>query len=341
MKLSQEEINKVHELRAIRKQNNDVGWMLSNFLNNTPCLITEKLMMQADRKNDFPKEMVYGALLSEICLYDIETNKYKKQLERDYFLETVKELKLKTYTENPYYRDIIIPERAKFGNWELKYEKFKPYEAFIYNDIILKPDFKEIQCVGFFSEEFRFPMVQENNREWMAIKPNEIETMIQPINLVKGNVVTFGLGLGYFVYMASLKEEVRSITVIENNQEVIRLFKSLILPQFQHKEKVEIIFDNAFAYGEKRMPQRIFDCAFVDLWHDISDGLNLYLKMKRMEHFNPKTKFIYWAEDTLISGFRWNMFDSIIENAQSYDDILLWLSKSFLQKLAIEVGKYH
>lgn len=38
----------------------------------------------------------------------------------------------------------------------------------------------------------------EDGQEWMAIKPNEIETMRQPIARAAGQVVAFGLGMGYY-----------------------------------------------------------------------------------------------------------------------------------------------
>lgn len=221
----------------------------------------------------------------------------------DYLRRSVKMLETKTYLENPYYRDIKIPE-VKSGNWNFIYEKYQPYEAFIYKDLITESDFKEFPGIGFFNEEFLFPTVTENAHEWMSIKPSEIETVQPAIDATEGEALTFGLGLGYFTYMASLKECVKSITVIERDSEVIQLFERYILPQFQHKEKVEIICIDAFEYAEKQMPSRNFDYAFIDLWHDVSDGLELYLKMKKIEYLSCQTKFLYWIEDSLLSRLR-------------------------------------
>ena len=47
-----------------------------------------------------------------------------------------------------------------------------------------------------------------------------------------------------------------------------------------------------------------FDYAFVDLWHDVSDGVNLYLKMKKLEKNN--TKYFYWIEKSIISKLKWD-----------------------------------
>ena len=239
--LSPDDIEKVRVLTEIRQRNNDVSWMLCDYLNNNPCFITKDLMESFNSGGVLPEETVYFAMVTGLCGLDTENNDRDRQLANDYFRLAVKKLKAKSYIENPYYRNILIPE-VKFGDWELKYEKYRPYEAFIYNDLMVEMDFKEIPRIGFFNEEFRFPAVMENDHEWMAIKPNEIETMQTAIDVIKGKVVTFGLGLGYFTYMASLKERVQSITVVEQNNEVIQLFERYLLPQFQYKEKVEIIF---------------------------------------------------------------------------------------------------
>jgi len=328
--LRPDDVEKVRKLTETRQRNNDISWMLCDYLNNNPCFITKELMQRISNGVALSEETVYFALLSGLCGLDTENNERDKQLANDYLRRAVKKLDTKLYLENPYYQNIRIPE-VKSGDWKLKYEKYNPYEAFIYNDLIVDPDFKEIPCVGFFNEEFRFPVVMEHDHEWMAIKPNEIETMQPAIDIVEGKVVTFGLGLGYFAYMASLKEKVQSITVVERDNEFIQLFKRYILPQFQHQEKMEIISFDAFEYAEKQMPDNHFDYAFVDLWHDTSDGLDLYLKMKKMEHFSDQTKFFYWIEESLLSGFRWQIFDWVIHNARSYHEIVKCLSKPFLQ----------
>ena len=66
-----------------------------------------------------------------------------------------------------------------------------------------------------------FPAILENDRIWMTVTPNEIETMKEPVDQAFGNVLTFGFGLGYYAYMISEKEEVTSITVVEINGDVI------------------------------------------------------------------------------------------------------------------------
>ena len=74
----------------------------------------------------------------------------------------------------------------------------------------------------------------------MSVTPNEVYTVQPAIDNAKGKVLTLGCGMGYFAYMASLKEEVESITIIELEQDVIDLFENSILPQFENKDKIYI-----------------------------------------------------------------------------------------------------
>ena len=208
---------------------------------------------------------------------------------------------IKDYINNPYYKNIKVKEE-KIGNWEFKYEKYKPYEAFIYDDLIVKDNYIEIPRVGYFSEEFEYLAVLENNNEWMLITPNEINTMQPVIDAVNGDVVTFGLGLGYFAYMISEKDCVSSITVVEKDKNVIELFEKCILPQFKNKDKVKIVNCDAFEFAKE---MNGFHYAFVDLWHDVSDGVDLYLRMKKLEKKN--IKYYYWIEESILSYIRWNL----------------------------------
>jgi hypothetical protein len=203
------------------------------------------------------------------------------------------------YLHNPYYKNIKIP-RLKVGNSELTYEKYKPFEGFVCNDIIKTKEGRQIPQIGFLKTEFCFPTVLEHDRIWMTITPNEIETMKESVEQAFGNILTFGLGLGYYAYMVSEKENVEGVTVVEINEDVIHLFKKYILPQFKNAEKVHIIKAEAFEYAQKHIAPGKYDFVFTDLWHDVSDGMNLYLRMKNYEKLSPTTIFSYWIEKSIL-----------------------------------------
>lgn len=338
---SQTDKEKVDELIKIRQRNNDYAWMLCDYLDKTPNAINKELMQESNPDNFFPEEVIFTALLAGFCGLDPESNPDDLILQNEYFRQSVVKLDAQKYAEDPYYKNIKIPN-VKFANWELKYEHYKAYEAFVCDEMILEPDFKEIQRIGFFDQDFSYPAVMENGHEWMAIKPNETETIRFAVEEAFGKVITFGLGMGYYPYLVHTKSNVESITIVERSQDVINLFKTYILPQFDKPEKVRIICADAFEYAEKQMPAENFDYAFADTWRDVSDGLAMYLRMKKLECLNPKTKFTYWVEESLLSGYRWQMFDTIINNAKTFDEVRQCLSNEGLRKFAstrIEIAK--
>ena len=332
-KMSTADRAKVEELIRIRQRNNDYAWMLCDYLDQNPCLITKELMEESNPGGLLPDEAIYTALLTGFCGLNPEENPEDRILLNDYFRQSVVKLDAKTYAEDPYYKNIRIPN-ARFGRWELKYEHYKAYEAFVCDEMILKPDFREIQRIGFFDSDFSYPAVMEDGHEWMAIKPNETATITFAVNAAHGRVATFGLGMGYYPYLVHLKPDVESITIIERSADVIELFKTHILPQFDHPEKVRIVQADAFEYAAKQMPAECFDYAFADTWRDVSDGLPMYLRMKKLERLNPATEFSYWVEESLLSGYRWQMFDTVIDNAKTYDEVCQCLSDEGLRRFA-------
>jgi spermidine synthase len=142
-----------------------------------------------------------------------------------------------------------------------------------------------------------FPAVLEDARIWMTITPNEIETMKEPVEQAFGH---YGLGLGYYAYMVSEKANVESVTIVEANEDVIHLFTQYILPQFKNAQKIKVIKADALEYARKRMSKGNYDFVFTDLWHDVSDGKDMYLKMKKFEKLTPNTVFTYWIEKSIL-----------------------------------------
>ncbi len=331
--LSDTDKSKIEKLIRTRQLNNDYAWMLCDYIDKTPCLITKELMEASNPDGLLPDETIYTALLSGFCGLDPEANADDRIIYNDYFRSSVVKLDAAAYANDPYYKNIVIPN-VKFGNWELKYEHYKAYEAFVCDEMILRPDFKEIQRIGFFDTDFSYPAVMEDGHEWMAIKPNETATIRFAVDAAHGKVVTFGLGMGYYPYLVHLKPDVESITIVERSAEVINLFRTHILPQFPNPEKVVIVQSDAFEYAEHKMLAEQFDYAFADTWRDVSDGLPMYLRMKKLEYLHPHTKFAYWVEESLLSGYRWQMFDTVIDNVTSYSEACRCLSDDGLRKFA-------
>lgn len=285
---------KVMKLLEILDVNISVSELYTYYLTSIPTSIDEKKMNKylssLSMENSF-----YHSFLDVTGLKENEVRNYCKYSK----LDKMHLLDINKYLNNPYYRHISTNYKNK-GKWSLEYLSYRPFQGFAYKDVTVDENnyFAEITSLGFFKEPFKYLAVIQNDEIWMSITPHEIETMQQSIDEANGNVVVYGLGLGYYPYMISLKDNVKHITIVELDPNVIELFKEYILPQFEHKEKIEIVQIDALKYIEK---QNSFDYAFVDLWHNEIDGLPFYLQFKNKENLFPNTKFSYWIENSLLT----------------------------------------
>ena len=66
---------------------------------------------------------------------------------------------------------------------------------------------------------------------------------------------------------------------------------SISFLNFLKKEKIDIVRQDAFEFATNCMSDGYYDHAFVDLWHDVSDGYPLYKQMKALEKNSPNTLF--------------------------------------------------
>ena len=304
------------------------------YLNHTPDALNEQLINEITGGE---KSLERGAVATFLSSVFCEDEKDARFFFSEYYSKMVKNLDKEEYEKNPYYKNIKIP-KSEMEGWTLGSQKYKPYELFIWDDLQID-GYRERPQLGYFDSEFEFPTVFEKGIEWMAIKPNEIETMKEPIEKARGNVLVLGLGLGYYTYMISNKKEVSSITVVERDKSVIALFERYILPQFENKEKITVVNMDAFEYLDNHMKNESFDFSFADLWHDISDGTELYLRLRKKEYLSSKTEYSYWIERSILSGVRANIFHAVYENIKngklekSIDEIEKMISYDSIKEL--------
>ena len=270
--------------------------LMSMYLNFMPKAITPEALEDVASSCNLPRERAYGECLAALC--EVGTDRAEREFTAEYIVPMVRELDPTIFESDPYYQTVRFPT-GKQGKWELKTMELAPCEAFVCNDFRVFPDGRMLPQIGFFSRTYRYPAVLESGREWMTLMPNETITTLPAVAKAKGKVLTYGLGLGYFPFMTSRKEEVTSVTVVERSSDVIKLFKEHILPQFPNKEKIRVICADAFDYAKAQMPAEDYDFVFADIWHDVGDGRELYLKMKELEHLSPGTEYAYWLEDTI------------------------------------------
>lgn len=246
--------------------------------------------------------------LSNLYLNDLEEiNVFKDQIE-------LSKLEIKDYINNPYINKINKITINK-NNYHLKLNKYKPFELFISDEIKIDDEnfYKEYTNIGYLNKDFSYLSLDYKNDVWMLISPNEINTMKKHIELVHGNILTFGLGLGYFQYMASIKNNVNRIYIIEKDATIIDIFNKEILPQFENKDKIVIIQDDAYNFIKNKMDSIKFDYAFIDLYHNPNDGLEFYLTFKSIENKYKNVTFSYWLDTSLMALVRRIMLSLLIE----------------------------
>ena len=238
-------------------------------------------------------------LVACACGLDVLNRAEDKRLFDTYFRPAFSALHGAEYQQDAYIRHIKFPTQLKQGNFTLTCQTYQPYECFVWNDLYRGPAGEVLAPIGFFEEPFTYPAVLENNRIWMTVTPNEIETMRAPLARAKGRVLTFGLGLGYFAFHASQKEDVSHVTVVEQSPHALALFTQYILPQFPYASKIQLIQADAFAFAAHPAQVQAFDYVFVDLWRDVSDGLAKYQRMKSLLMPTHVPCIDYWIEPTL------------------------------------------
>ena len=255
------------------------------------------------------------ASFSSLLLQSIDLSDLSKKTQRDLTKQVQSSIRfqsLQAYQTNPYLKAVKPNEKTQ-GSWQLCYSTYHPYQPFLLGDIVMgeAPFFSEQTPVGFDTQPFSYLEIKQHDSTWMSVTPFEIETMKKPLALLEGHVVTLGLGLGYIAFMASIKPNVKSVTIVEKDEKVISLFKDNIFPFFPHPEKITIVHQDAFDFLKK--PHTDVDHLFVDIYQTADDGLPLYLTIKGYESLWTNTTFSYWLEQSILGKYRRYMMFYLFE----------------------------
>ena len=278
--------------------NDRIFGLLAEFLSYEPNFVKPEQVKKLVETYGIDEKKAVAFSMAAAMGLDIADNKADKALFNEYFPLMLKKLDASVYLEDAYRKNIPLHPH-KNQNWELNMGKYAPYEAFVRDEPLLFPNGKVVPQIGYFDHEYLFPQILQDGREWMMIQPDEVDTQKPYIERAHGKVLTFGLGLGYFAYHCLISEKVSEVTVVELDEKVIDLFNEQIRPHFPKDKPFRVIQADAFEYASTQMGKENFDYIFTDIWHDPSDGVDLYLRMKEHEKYAPKAEFTYWIEKTL------------------------------------------
>ncbi len=159
---------------------------------------------------------------------------------------------------------IPVPD-AKQGNWAVNTMVITETQA----------QFHNINCHGRPIEAGTYKSLTRNGHVIMSNTPMEIEDHMFFMLNAKGDVLINGLGLAMCVFGILKNKEVKSITVIEKEQDVI----DLVAPYIKDK-RVNVIHCDAFNY---QIPKgKRYNAVWHDIWDDLNpDNLTEMTKLKR------------------------------------------------------------
>lgn len=189
--------------------------------------------------------------------------------------------------------DIKVPE-GESGDWKVKYFKLEERDVMLDNLRALRDRAPWLVC-----EPGNYVKLTCKGSIVMSNTPMEIRTHREFFRHAKGHILINGLGLGMAVAYALTVPEVKSITVVEKSEDVIKLSG----PTYSKDVRVEIINADAFEY--KAPKGMTFDCVWHDIWNDISsDNLPQMTKLKRKYAHKSEWQGC-WSENEVRTRRKW------------------------------------
>lgn len=132
------------------------------------------------------------------------------------------------------------------------------------------------------------------NNVVMSNTDMEIQTNEYIISVANGHVLIGGLGLGMIVLPIQEKDDVKSITVVESNKDVI----DLVTKYLPLNDKVTIVHGDIFKYA----PTQKFDTIYCDIWTNITADNWPEMKtltnkfMRHVNRENPRHILTHWRK---------------------------------------------
>lgn len=186
---------------------------------------------------------------------------------------------------NPFQTDLFIPtyRPERSGDWEVRQAG-------------------AVLCNGYWSDArlvVGMAGLVRNGSLWMSMTPMELESQEIGARLARGNVVIFGMGMGWVAAVSALHPDVTSVTVVELDPDVLALHEKLaVFAQLPAEVRAKIRVEQGDAYNWT--PDRPVDLLMPDIWLPlISDGR--VEEVRRMQA-NVQARAIYfWGQEMEIA----------------------------------------
>jgi hypothetical protein len=149
----------------------------------------------------------------------------------------------------------------------------------------------------------RHPQNPSKWETWMSLSAHEMESQEAGCIYAKGRTVIMGLGMGWIALNAAMNPSVNTVTVVELDQEVIRLFNETGVLQQVPPEigaKINIVHANALDW----LPQEPVDFLFADIWRTLVEPNTLTEAVRMQEHVQAQSIYFWGQELWLYASFR-------------------------------------
>lgn len=295
-----------YKLKEISNLNGLDNYILDEYLTTNYSKITsdtiEAILKETKSNNKVEafKEAFYQ-------LFDLseEDNELALLNENNKFSD-FKLLNSRIVNDNEYFKFIssLNLDDMTFNSIKLEKNYYEPYEGFLFDEVKLV-SFYEQNNLGFFDERVYYYNLlddKENYNVWMNITPFEINTMKDNIKEATGNVLTVGLGLAYFPFMVSNKDDVKSITIVENNKDIYDFINNNLISKFKHKSKIKLVYEDMYSYINSNSLTD-FNYIFIDTYHQAIEAIPVYFKLlKKLTDSN--VTYSFWIENSILVEIR-------------------------------------
>jgi len=201
------------------------------------------------------------------------------------------------FLKSPYHQAIHL-DKIQSSNFHYSQEIILGHELFNLSAIVFDPqrELNDSMVLRALDENYKATFLWQGDEVWMLDAPSEAATIDPIAQKAHGDILTFGLGIGYYVYMACLNPQVKSITVIEQSQAVIDLFMKDLLPQFPTHIPIHIQQGDAFDYYNEAFLKK-YDHVFVDIYQSSEDGYPILEKLCEQVQA-PFEQVDFWIESS-------------------------------------------
>ena len=196
--------------------------------------------------------------------------------------------------QDPFIRNIKIDKPSAVGKYIFDSLEVEKGELFFCGEESVSGT-NRVPHIGYCTSKFKYPCIRTEKEVYFHVNQQTINLFKPIVNEVSGNVVSLGLGLGYFAYMAALKEDVKKVTIVEKNTDFIEVFNKYVLPNIKNPEKIEIVKADPYSFLKKAQ-NGDYDYCVVDDNLNRDEQILAYVRGKHEEKRLTNTKFLYYDE---------------------------------------------